>query len=218
MQMKVEIKEVLNSLRPSHTYMHQPLSEPSLVQIMACSLAGAHPLSKPMLPYSQLHTKKQTSVKYKSKLIHFHSRKCIWKCRLENVGHFVSLNVSNITLGPKWHVHVSYTVYWKTVLFQYWWTHYGWNKMATISQTVLINAFSWKKISEFQLKCQWSLFWRIQLTIFQHWFRWWFCAVKVTSHYMNQWWPSLLTNICVTLPQWVKIYLLVARVDHYIWQ
>ena len=32
----------------------------------------------------------QTSVKFQSKFKYFHSRKCIWKCRLQNVGHFVS--------------------------------------------------------------------------------------------------------------------------------
>ena len=31
----------------------------------------------------------QTSVKSQAKFIHFHSRKCIWKYLLENVGHFV---------------------------------------------------------------------------------------------------------------------------------
>ena len=28
--------------------------------------------------------------------------------------------------------------------------------------------------------------------------------IMVTSHYLNQWWPSLLTHTCVTCPQWVK--------------
>ena len=28
----------------------------------------------------------------------------------------------------------------------------------------------------------------VQLTIFQHWFRWWLGAVQATSHYLNQWW------------------------------
>ena len=28
---------------------------------------------------------------------------------------------------------------------------------------------------------------------------------QATSHYLKQWWPSLLTYICVTWPQWVKI-------------
>ena len=33
------------------------------------------------------------SVKSQQKCIHFHSRKCIWKCRLENSGHFVSASM-----------------------------------------------------------------------------------------------------------------------------
>ena len=39
---------VLNSLRPSDTYMHQ-YNIPALVQIMAYGLFGAKPLSEPML-------------------------------------------------------------------------------------------------------------------------------------------------------------------------
>ena len=45
------------------------------------------------------------------------------------------------------------------------------NKMAAIQQTTLSNAFSWMKMLEFRLKFHWSLFLRVQLTIFQHWFR-----------------------------------------------
>ena len=41
---------------------------------------------------------------------------------------------------------------------------------------------------KFRLKFHWSLFPRVQLTIFQQWFRWWLGAVKATSHYLNQWW------------------------------
>ena len=41
---------------------------------------------------------------------------------------------------------------------------------------------------EFLLKFQWSLFPRVQFTIFQHWFRQWLGAVQATSHYLNQWW------------------------------
>ena len=29
---------------------------------------------------------------------------------------------------------------------------------------------------------------KVQLTIFQHWFRWWLGADQATSHYLNQWW------------------------------
>ena len=61
-------------------------------------------------------------------------------------------------------------------------------KMAAISQTTLSNAFSWMKILDFRLKFHWSLFLRIQLTIFQHWFRQWLGADQATSHYLNRWW------------------------------
>ena len=50
-------------------------------------------------------------------------------------------------------------------------THWGRDKMDAISQTTFSSAFSWMKMFEFQLKCDWSLFLRAQLTIFQHWFR-----------------------------------------------
>ena len=44
------------------------------------------------------------------------------------------------------------------------------------------------KMLEFRLRFHWSLFLRVQLTIFQHWFRKWLGADKVTNHYLNQWW------------------------------
>ena len=83
-------------------------------------------------------------------------------------------------------------------------THWGRDKMGAIFQTTVPNAFSWMKIYEFRLKFHWNLFPGVQLTIFQHWFRWWLGADKATSHYLNQRWYSLLTHICVTRPQWVK--------------
>ena len=43
----------VNSLRPRDAYMHHQ-TRPSLVQIMACHLFGAKPLSKPMLHYCQM--------------------------------------------------------------------------------------------------------------------------------------------------------------------
>ena len=65
-------------------------------------------------------------------------------------------------------------------------THWGRDKMDAISQTTFSNAFSWMKIYEFRLSCHWSLFVRVQLTIFQHWFRQWLGADQATSHYLNQ--------------------------------
>ena len=50
-------------------------------------------------------------------------------------------------------------------------THWGRDKLTVISQTTFWNEFSWMKMYEFRLKFRWSLFLRVQLTIFQHWFR-----------------------------------------------
>ena len=50
-------------------------------------------------------------------------------------------------------------------------THWGRDKMAAIFQTTFSNGFLWIKIHEFRLTFHWSLFLRLQLTIFQHWFR-----------------------------------------------
>ena len=44
------------------------------------------------------------------------------------------------------------------------------------------------QIYEFRLKCHWSLLVRVQLTIFQHWFRQWLGIDQATIHYLNQWW------------------------------
>ena len=60
--------------------------------------------------------------------------------------------------------------------------------MAAIFQTTFSNAFSWMKICEFRLRIHWSLFLKVQSTIFQHWFIYWLGAVQATSHYLNQWW------------------------------
>ena len=60
--------------------------------------------------------------------------------------------------------------------------------MDAVSHTTHSNAFSWMKMLEFWLRFHWSLFVRVQLTIIQHWFRWWLGAGQATSHYLNQWW------------------------------
>ena len=71
----------INPSPPSAAYMHQWTGS-SLVQVMACRLFGAKPLPEPIPAYCQLDSWKQISVKFESELYHFHSRKCIWKCRL----------------------------------------------------------------------------------------------------------------------------------------
>ena len=62
--------------------------------------------------------------------------------------------------------------------------------MADFSQTTLSNAFSWMKILEFRLQIHWSLFLRVLLTTFQHWFWQWLGADQATSHYLNQCWSD----------------------------
>ena len=54
------------------------------------------------------------------------------------------------------------------------------------------------EIVRIPFKFHWSLILRVQLTIFQHWFRKLLGADQATSHYLNQWWSNLLTYICVT--------------------
>ena len=89
-------------------------------------------------------------------------------------------------------------------------THWGRDKMDTISQTTFSSALSWMKMLEFRLKFHWNMFLRVQLTIFQHWFRQWLGAGQATSHYLNQWWliyqriyASLGLNelMCTLVPQ-----------------
>ena len=80
-------------------------------------------------------------------------------------------------------------------------THWGRDKMAANLQTTLSKAFSWMKVFEFRLKFHWGLFLRVQLSIFQLWFRQWLGADQAPPEPMV---VSVLTHICVTRPQWVK--------------
>ena len=83
----------VNSATPSDAYMHQ-WTGPALLQIMACGLDGAQPLSEPMLTYCQLDPKQHISMKFYLKFKYFHSRKCIWTCHLRNGSHFVQGEMS----------------------------------------------------------------------------------------------------------------------------
>ena len=67
-------------------------------------------------------------------------------------------------------------------------THWDRNKMAAFFQTIFLNAFSAIKSFEFRLSVHWKLFPGVQLTLFQHCFRWWLGAGQATSHYLKQWW------------------------------
>ena len=71
----------VNSSPPICAYMHQ-WTGPALVQVMACHLFGDKPLPEPMLSYCQLDSWEQISLNLKLEFYNFHSRKCIWNCRL----------------------------------------------------------------------------------------------------------------------------------------
>ena len=77
-------------------------------------------------------------------------------------------------------------------------THWGRDKIDAISQTTFSSAFSSMKMFEFRLIFHWSLFVRVQSTIFQHWSRYWLGAVQATSHYLNQRW-LVYRRICAWL-------------------
>ena len=82
--------------------------------------------------------------------------------------------------------------------------HCGWNKMPSISQTTFWNAFSWMNMYEFSLSFHWSLFLVFQLAIFQHWLRWWLCHLVSAKPLSQPMMVTLLMQICITRPQWVK--------------
>ena len=67
-------------------------------------------------------------------------------------------------------------------------THWGRDKMAPIFQATFWNAFSFMKMYKIWIRFHWSLFLRVQLTIFQHWLRWWLGDGQATWHYLRQWW------------------------------
>ena len=77
---KVKVKSI-NSSPLSAAYMRQGTG-PALAQAMTCRLFGAKPLPEPMLAYCHLVSWEWITVKFESEFCHFHSGKCIWKCRL----------------------------------------------------------------------------------------------------------------------------------------
>ena len=71
-------------------------------------------------------------------------------------------------------------------------THWGRDHIYAVLKTVFLNAYSWMKLYEFILRFHWSLFLKVQLTYFKHWFRNSLGADQATSHYVNQWWLDYL--------------------------
>ena len=94
-------------------------------EIMACRLTSAKTSSEILLEYCYLDPKEQTLLKSWSKFIHFYSRKCIWKCRLENGDHLVSASMC--------YVFQCCTLHW--ILKQH-----------SRSQDICLNSASWRSV------------------------------------------------------------------------
>ena len=155
--------QVLNWQRPSDAIWHHKTGS-TLVQVMACltchylnqcwpsnivTWSWWWPLSKPMLTYHHLWS--VTFVLFIISLI---------RSRLTDV-------IAHPNLGYMYHCC------WLYHITQYFieLTHWGRDEMGNISQMTFSNIFSSIKMFKFQLTFHWSLFLRVQLTIFQHWFR-----------------------------------------------
>ena len=81
MPYRVTRDQWVNSSPPGATYMHQWTGS-ALVQVMAWCRRGDKPLPELMVAYCELDSWEQFSVKFESEFYHFHSRNCIWNCRL----------------------------------------------------------------------------------------------------------------------------------------
>ena len=69
----------------------------------------------------------------------------------------------------------------------HWLIHWSRDEMDISADDFIFKRISSMKMFQFRLTFHWSLFLRVQLTIFQHWFRWWLGAGQATSHCLNQW-------------------------------
>ena len=99
-----------------------------------------------------------------------------------------------------WHGNAKNILYTRLIL-----AHWGRHKIAAISQRIYSNTFSWMKMYAFWLRfhCNCSYKGPINhIPTLDQIMAW---ADQVTSHYLNQWWSSLLTHIYVTRLKWIKL-------------
>ena len=175
----------INSSPPSAAYVRQWIGS-ALVQIMACCLFSFKPLSKPALRLNWtlmniLHWNFNQNTKL---FLHNNAPENIicemaailssgrWVNYTGHLKHQDSMN----EMKPRSSFQITQVIsptekYSKTSLKLSLLTHWGRDQKDAISQTTLSIAFSWMKMLEFRSNFHWSLFLRVQLTIFQHWFR-----------------------------------------------
>ena len=176
--------------------MHQ-WTGPALVQVMAYRLFSTKPLSKPMLPYCQLGSWEQISVKFELEFYHFHSRKWIWKCCLPEWWPFCP-GVDE--LSPGYNTLNSLTPGGCGIDFNS--LAPGkckWNFRYVIFKQILVN-------DGWGISCEIDLIWMTldftddQSTLVQV-MAW---CHQATSHYLSQCWSRSLSPYGVTRPQWVN--------------
>ena len=153
---------LINSLWPSDAIWRQK-SKSTLLQEMA--------LPEPMLTLLAAFAREEFHSKFPS----YYSARWVWRLYFEIYCHIFQGKISSF--------HKSWAETWLLLLahtrislqpqesVRQGLTHWGRNEIDAISQTTFSNAFSCMKMFEFRLKFHWSLFLRVQLTIFQHWFR-----------------------------------------------
>ena len=73
-------------------------------------------------------------------------------------------------------------------------THWDWDKITAISQTTFLNALSWMKMYEFQIRFHWCLFLSFDNNISALVKIMAYSTNQTTSHYLNQW---LLVYWCI---------------------
>ena len=147
--------------------IYASVNYPSLVQIMACRLVGAKPLSEPML-ILLIRTLGTNQWNPRENLIHFHSRKYIWKCLQKGVYlvsasysviHDIAANSSNGTqYSTEWlEPHTLSQTFWHFI--RKWnWKHHNLKWTKTLAMQTNFDpcnrhaiAFSWMKPHEFIL-------------------------------------------------------------------
>ena len=161
---------------------------------MSCRLVGAKPLSEPMLEHfliGRLETNASEMLiaihTFSFKKMHLKMSSFPWPQCVNSPGqyYFEGLLLSHCCYSKHSCSRRFYCMVWTKVRPGYvisslvfygcntlvLLTHWGRDKMDAVSQTTLWSAFSSMKMFEFLLKFHWSLFLRVQLTIFHHWFR-----------------------------------------------
>ena len=78
----------------------------------------------------------------------------------------------------------------KKVRYGYPLTHFPRDTIVAISQNIFSNVFSRMKSFLFWFEFHLRFFLRVQLKISEYWFSYWLCTEQVTSHNLNQCWPS----------------------------